>query len=320
MNAMHWATRRRPFARENRFAMRRPTLCLTARLLLAGASLSFAATAPAVAAALPQRVATLYLSVLSMAQSQPAHRPLIRQCQTRIAQDHYVTFLGVRNNRSLIVAFSRQPLSDPSRDIALAPLFVMKGGLLQPRAYDPRARTPTIDWGYIFDTNGDGRVDYLAYLESASPVAPEGSSANLPPLLGTITGKAYKLGMRHTRLVFWQAIDTDFSGRSDLLLAPMKDRRTGWVDSTLLLTGVNRKGEHPHCVWFQGNPGKAMYACQSAGNGFSVAGKQVLGFRTVPPRVDFITRVNVAARQCRLGANSFYTTPQQARHDLAGAH
>ncbi len=332
MNASHWPAPKRRVARQRpsrrhevatigprRLATPMRTRRLAARLLVMCAFLS-AATAGAATASLPPRIGTLYLSVLSFSRSQPAHRHLTRQCQTRIGPHHYVTFLGVGHHRSLIVAFSRQPLSDPSRDIALGPLFVMKRGLLQPRAYDPRAKTPTIDWGYIFDANADGRVDYLAYLESASPVAPTDATANLPPLLGTITGKAYKLGMRRTELVFWHAIDTDHSGWTDVLLAPMKDRRTGWVDSTLLLTGMHRAGQPPHCVWFQGKPGHAMHPCGKGGDGFTVAGKQVLGLRTVPPRGDFLERVNATARQCHFGANAFYRGPLEARQNMTSAH
>lgn len=199
----------------------------------------------------------------------------------------------------------------------MAPLYVLRHGLPQPRGYDPRAKGATMDWGYIFDRNNDGRIDYLAYLESARAVRPAHYTGQLPPIIGSITGKAMKLAIANTHMVFWHSIDLQFDRKSTALIMPMVDRRTGWVDSTMLIL---KSGDHKNdwqCSYFDGSALHDAKPCMTRGAEYVVPAKKILGIRPIPPTVDHLKLTNVAAGRCGFGRGSFYQTALEVRKVLA---
>lgn len=288
-------------------------------ILLAAAIAMPASAAPQTQQAqVPEHLNALYRSVYELTQSPPPKPRLMHVCEVR-ADGRYVTFVGVQRHRALIVAFTPGPLDDPSRDISLAPLFVLRHGLPQPIGYDPRVKDATMDWGYIFDRNNDGRVDYLAHLEAPLPVRPAQYPGELPPLLGSITGKALKLAIANTRMVFWHAIDLNFDGASNALVLSMMDRRNGWVDATLLMTKSKHDENGWRCSYFDGSALRGPKPYETRGAEYVVPGKKILGFRKIPPTLDYLKRINAAAARCGLGPGSFYQTPAGVRKALTDA-
>lgn len=134
-----------------------------------------------------KKVIQPYRSVHELTQAPLQESGLVVSCEAKLGE-RYVTFLGYEANSPLVAAFTKHRLRNPSADVILHELYVMKRGLPHPIGYDPRSETPTMDWAYILDRNGDGHVEYLAYLESPMAVKPPDHEGNLPPIIGAISG------------------------------------------------------------------------------------------------------------------------------------
>lgn len=132
-----------------------------------------------------------------------------------------------------IAAFTRRRISRVSDVLVTSPRWSP-----MPTA-KPRA-SGTLDWAWIWDRNGDGRADYVAYLQNAHAVLPDpvpdtfpvptrnadGSYSATTPLLYAM--------IEHTAMVFRHYADDDFDGRVDVAVVeefdpirPMFVR--GWV-------------------------------------------------------------------------------------------
>lgn len=103
----------------------------------------------------------------------------------------------------------------------------------------PRA-SGTLDWAWIWDRSGDGRVDYVAYLQNAHALLPDPVPDSLPLPVRAPDGSvritaplAYAM-IDHTAMIFRHYADEDFDGRADaFVVEEFDDRRPmfvrGWV-------------------------------------------------------------------------------------------
>jgi hypothetical protein len=107
----------------------------------------------------------------------------------------------------------------------------------------PTARvtaSATLDWAWIWDRNGDGHADYIAYLQNAQPVLPDPVPDSLPvPERGADGSYALSMVLAHAmidnaQMIFRHYADADFNGTVDGFvveefdsLRPMFVR--GWV-------------------------------------------------------------------------------------------
>lgn len=97
------------------------------------------------------------------------------------------------------------------------------------------------DWGFVYDRNGDGWADYIAFLLGAMPVGTPEVLAQVPkrpmPKIGAqgratfdITHEEYALQKAHTRLVFIHYVDDGFDGKTDAIVSALHDPdHYGWI-------------------------------------------------------------------------------------------
>lgn len=87
----------------------------------------------------------------------------------------------------------------------------------------------TSDWGWLYDRNGDGWVDYFTYVDGAMPVMADDIAPLVPKKPGAKPGQAIKLEsteelqliVRGMQLVFTHHADDNFDGRSDAVVAAL---------------------------------------------------------------------------------------------------
>ncbi len=135
----------------------------------------------------------------------------------------FVTFVSTGDNKATIAALSKTPLEHLSMQISLGPMIVSEG---QKSEYEG-----TSDWAYIYDQNGDGRIDYISFLNGPSPVegpAPQPDPpANKHHERGRVSIPEGSL-LELFPYTFWQAIDEDGDGRLDWAAYPAEKKSNSW--------------------------------------------------------------------------------------------
>ena len=186
-------------------------------LLAALCPLPVAAQAPS----MPARPGILdfYGIARDRAASPPDEKKLIVTCAEKLHgagvpegyEGLWISFLGAEPGRIQLVAFTKAAITAPPDVITLRPRY----------APLPTARTGpqgTLDWAYVYDRNGDGRVDYLVHLQNAHAVLPDTVPADFPRVEVLTDGRvrlskelAYAM-IDHAQMVFHHYADDRFVG------------------------------------------------------------------------------------------------------------
>ena len=106
-----------------------------------------------------------YKRVELAAQNPPEEKTLRIVCQRNLDQG-WVTFIGSGDGPVAIAAYTEQKLERPGETLRLYPIKPANSAIV--------GAGDVLDWGYVFDRNADGMIDYLAFLVGAIPVRPEG--------------------------------------------------------------------------------------------------------------------------------------------------
>jgi len=124
------------------------------------------------------------ISFYSLASAQslnpPAIDSLVILCRKQLeyqGETGWVTIAGRRGGQALL--FINGKIKNLSEAIALVPARPTLPPTARP---GPKG---TLDWGYVWDRNGDGRVDYIVYLDNATFVLPDSVPSDFPLLVHT---------------------------------------------------------------------------------------------------------------------------------------
>ncbi len=203
----------------------------------------------------------------------------------------YVTLLAKPGGRVVLGALSRGAPQD------VQSLFDF--------AHNPEA---TRDWAYLWDRNGDGAVDYLAFYLGTEMVVTNGAlPADFPrgahPRLNVAQ---LEFVLRHTHMTFYHAADDNFDGRVDAMVFPLRDPELPlWVKGFVALRST-RFDDRVEQDWeFSDRIDQRLGAAPRNARGYRVgldptrgeSGREILTHWT---RV--LGRFNGAVRACGLGA------------------
>ncbi|MCL5778976.1 hypothetical protein M1105_18560, partial [Limibaculum sp. FT325] len=225
--------------------------------------------------------------VIDQSDHAPSEQSLKKLCEAKVRHaptgaSGYLAFAGFRKGDAALAIMTSDSTGDVRRRIWLRPRFVDKKN--PPPGFD----LLTLDWGYVFDRNGDGRVDYFAFLIGPMSIAPRGD-------------EALRFANR-----FWEVIDSDFNGEADSLIVPAIRESDGGVEGAMLLEGIAKSGEPSACCW-GGESGSAdikdcrptARGCRSLDNSLTAASD-----RFPPAAIAFVMSqlplVNSAAAECNL--------------------
>lgn len=162
----------------------------------------------------------------------------------------HVSFAGFDGRTASIAVLTAARPADLARTVWLRPRFVPAEERARVAAEWPEL---TLDWGWVYDRNGDGRIDWFAFVIGPAPVLPPGMT-DPPDLRGMITKAELMLLLEHQAYRFWNVIDSDFDGAPDAMLVPARDAE-GWVEGAMLLEGIGGEGAPAACC-FRGPRGE----------------------------------------------------------------
>jgi hypothetical protein len=270
------------------------------------------ASAPA-AAADRDALAAFHRAVLDVALDPPPESRLRRVCAATAEAGGLTaeaTFAGFGSGRAEIAILTTTPVHDLARTVWLKPRFVAA----EDRAAVERAWPElTLDWGWVYDRNGDGRLDWFAFVIGPVAVAPEGER-DLPRLPGPMTKAEMRLLVANTPYRFWQIVDSDFDGAPDALLAPAM-RRDGWAEGVMLLEGIERPGGPSACCWRserQAGPGlecrPTPSGCETRDGALSAISAR-FGPDILPRLARFFRLAEAGARACDLAPGTVPKAP-----------
>jgi hypothetical protein len=94
----------------------------------------------------------------------------------------------------------------------------------------PDRRKGSLDWGWVYDRNGDDWVDYFTYLDGANPVMTDENARLVPKKPGVKEGEPIRIESEEelllwtmsTDLVFTHHADDNFDGRSDAVVVGLR--------------------------------------------------------------------------------------------------
>lgn len=133
-------------------------------------------------------------------------------------------------------------LARPEDNRAVFFVFTDKGPITDLNQVFPEPGS--LDWGYIYDRNGDGWVDYFTYLDNALPVKTEEILDLIPDKSGykpdegipIDSKKELMLIVKHSQLVFTHNADDNFDGKTDGVVAAVWDSQNPiWIYGNAVL-------------------------------------------------------------------------------------
>lgn len=181
-----------------------------------------------------------------------------------------------------------------------------------PLDQDP-STPPTPEWGWVYDRNGDGRVDWLTLVDTPRAMRPPGvareSLADLFTPPENLTQAELDLVEAQVRVSYWHMIDGNFDQRPDAVIALPTDHEIGWTDGAMLLQLSDY--EVTGCEWRSDADPALMAECGADADEYVTAGTgPEMGARVpVPYLVDIFGLVSSAARQCDFGATGIEARP-----------
>jgi hypothetical protein len=206
---------------------------------------------------------SFYPKVRGLAESPPDESSLKIVCQKKVG-DRYVTFAGVDGKTLLLATVTPFKLRDASKSLWLRQRFVPAGA---------RGRKQTTsDWGYVFDRNGDGRVDYVCFLMGPMPIKPADFPADFPKAdaQGHIAMSREQLDyfMKHSAFVFRHYADENFDGELDAVLVEELDPERMWVDRWLVAKSSHFDGVMDTAWCFTDDPSVPQSVPEKADGGY----------------------------------------------------
>jgi len=188
-------------------------------------------------------ITAFYPHVDSLIQFPPPQESLAVMCQRKVGT-LYVTLLRVRGQENLwIAAVTPRPEKNLHKKISLTVQF--EG------AHPSTGAIST--WGYIFDRNGDGKIDYMALLGGAAPVKRDDFQPSFPYRGQPLTRADVGMIVGHAGLLFNHWADDNYDDTLDALIQIDMDPLRDWLQRHLVIRSTG-SAERFDDVW--GFPGR----------------------------------------------------------------
>ncbi|MBI3193981.1 MAG: hypothetical protein HYZ34_05850 [Ignavibacteriae bacterium] len=200
-------------------------------------------------------VSNFTLAQLPLLESYPVMDSVIRYpvrqeslmvlCKKKISERH-ITFVGVRGmDNVLLVAVTLEPIANVNKDISLTVQFT---------GINPKpGKVET--WGYVYDRNHDGKIDYLSLLGGAAPFWANDVPEYFPGRGVAMDMDQMEMFVSHSDLVFNHWADDNYDGKLDGVIHVDMFEERDWVKRRLMVRSSKFNDEYDDITSFRKRPG-----------------------------------------------------------------
>ena len=171
-------------------------------------------------------IVAFYPYVDSLIQFPPPQESLSVACQRKVGP-LYVTLLRLNGySNTWVAAVTQKPEKNLAKKISLSVQFE--------NAHPSTG--PVSTWGYVFDRNGDGKIDYMALLGGAAPVKRDDFKPDFPYRGKPMTKDDVGTIVSHAALLFNHWADDNYDDTLDAVIQADMDPLRDWLQRHLVLT------------------------------------------------------------------------------------
>jgi hypothetical protein len=213
-------------------------------------------------------------------------------CRRDIA-GRFVTFIGFKGeDLARIVAVTLKPVTDIKKEISLTVDF------------DGVKPTPgkISTWGYIFDRNNDGKVDYMALVGGAAAFKEDDFPDNFPRHGQPLTREQIDYFVGQCKIIFNHYTDDNYDGRIDAITQADMDPQRDWVERKILVRSSIYNDTLDDVRAFRKSPDQSLdiVAHSSSAVPFHPIGKSasVINKKMIDEKTAILTLINHAIEMC----------------------
>ncbi len=233
-----------------------------------------------------------------MTQSPPDEGTFSIVCQKELADTFlsqsgtmFVSFISTNGKTILLAAITKSELKDPAATIKVR-----------------EAPKRLVEWAYVFDRNGDGKVDYIVWPVGIVPFKPRDFPADFPKG-STLTFQQLEYLQKNARLLLQHWADDSFEGKISAVVIEASDpERAYLVDGWQTIQSTHFDGILDDCWYFNESIGQKSGDCERSGQGYktrSLIFKPMFGPDNLAGMSKVLSIFNEAAGQCNLRGDSF---------------
>jgi len=232
----------------------------------------------------------------SVTEHAPFKSELTTFCQVRIL-GRYVSFVGYKNSRTLLyVTFTRDSVADPVMDVSPIVGF--------DKAKPTLGKVET--WGYPFDRNRDGKIDYLALVGGAAPFEDGDFPANFPVNDQPLMVRHVQLYLEKCRILFNHWADDNYDGKLDAVVHADMDPGRAWVYRYIFAAFSPREGTLDTAWTFRTDTSSFDHSLGTTPEGvrYHPVGRPpgILGGKDLDEKSAVMTLINQAVDSCGRGS------------------
>ena len=228
----------------------------------------------------------------------PVGQKLVVLCQKKIDR-YYVSFIGLKTAaKAMIVVVTPKQFTEPD-SVSLTVAF---------NGYRP-SMGKVKTWGYIYDRDSDGRIDYLALASGAAAVKGADFPDSFPRRNEYYTKDQLEYFVGHCKLLFNHWADDNYDGSIDAVIHIDMDSTRDWVDRHLVArsTTFNRTFDD---VWgFYDATGEEPQRLSFTGEAIPfhslIKRHDSLTWKMLDEKTGVLELINRAAQACKLTAEKF---------------
>ena len=163
-------------------------------------------------------------------------------CQKKI-EGRYVTFIGRKNEKKIFIAA-----------VTLKPIKNVNGEISRTVNFDgPRPNPGKITtWGYVFDRNNDGKIDYMALVGGAGAFEDAKMPADYPRHKERLTMKQLEYFVGHCKIIFNHYADDNYDGIIDAAVIADADPERDFIKQRIVVRSTKFDGKFDETFAFQG--------------------------------------------------------------------